>query len=735
MTFSGCVEEPDGRCCIVLESDPAEASEVQVSEPELSCVHRNVSTCHYTYVTVFRPHQEEVCADTYTKTCSITFTKVPEVEVVRKCYRPLVTVCDDDAGDVGDDEEVCRTVQESVCTTRYLEPSHKAETRCEKVARELCGARLCGTREAEEEECHDKEVTSVRERPEEVCSLAPQRTCRHVTRLLPRLQPSHVCSVQPREVCHVTRVPRTRVQRPPVTKWCRAPESEDPGVTRDAGELLRRAKAFRGNSPQKQVRSRHQKTASLIGNSRVSTTTKKPTPEVDSKTMIAQKNSKPIRVRGPGALNFGIIAPPPPPPLKAPTSPTVSSQRTAKTSTQSPSSISRPVFDDILGEVHGADFPQARSKTNYNQNKHGVEHLDNAITDRGKDKESGDNVGRDTSEGDNLSPANNAPGDTERSREIDHILSEQLPSSSQFPPPQETFNQVISEKTTTSPRSSSAGVTRTTARNHKTRKSYLPTNKSNKKKKKGYLPQKASHVPRKNKSYLSPPGSQKSNAGYLPGSGLSLPGQARSPKLVLLSLPPLSPPQQDSSADNHDDFTPPREDIGHNDGVRADTNVNNNNINDDTRITPRDPNGHRDSGGGKQKKHKNRKSYLPVPSSKQKKKTSSASRIPDAKDDERDPDRARDDASSKRNNAKKKPHKNIQSPHRNRKTKSRKSQKLKEESNLPKKNKKTDTEESPFYSLPDSIFDELPEYFRPLPRGLAALIGLTQENQEKRKKY
>ena len=46
-------------------------------------------------------------------------------------------------------------------------------------------------------------------------------------------------------------------------------------------------------------------------------------------------------------------------------------------------------------------------------------------------------------------------------------------------------------------------------------------------------------------------------------------------------------------------------------------------------------------------------------------------------------------------------------------------------------NTKTEEEESPFYSIPDSIFDELPEYYRPEPRGLAALIGLGQENQDK----
>ena len=105
---------------MLLEDEEARAREVLRPEPELTCVHRNVSTCHYTYVTQFRPQQEEKCSETYTKTCSIAFSRQPVVEVVSKCYRPLVTICGDQEDDDDDDEEeVCRTVHESVCTTRY----------------------------------------------------------------------------------------------------------------------------------------------------------------------------------------------------------------------------------------------------------------------------------------------------------------------------------------------------------------------------------------------------------------------------------------------------------------------------------------------------------------------------------------------------------------------------------------------------------------------------------------
>merc|ERR1711971_941462 len=131
-------------------------------------------------------------------------------------------------------------------------------------------------------------------------------------------------------------------------------------------------------------------------------------------------------------------------------------------------------------------------------------------------------------------------------------------------------------------------TTSTTTRKYKPRKGYLPTNKSHKKsKKKGYLSQKAaSYLPTKQETPIP-----KSNQGYLPSSGLSLPPAPRSPKLLLLSLPP-PPPSQENSVSISDNFPPPGEDIGHNDGVRPDTIVNNNTNDDTQHIRPHAPNQH-----------------------------------------------------------------------------------------------------------------------------------------------
>merc|ERR1719225_1687962 len=58
----------------------------------------------------------------------------------------------------------------------------------------------CVTEEGEEE-CHDKVIASVVDVPEEAGDLNPQKTCRFVTKLVPKLSPVHQCTVVPRETC------------------------------------------------------------------------------------------------------------------------------------------------------------------------------------------------------------------------------------------------------------------------------------------------------------------------------------------------------------------------------------------------------------------------------------------------------------------------------------------------------------------------------------------------------
>ena len=110
--FSGCVEDPEtGLCCVEKEEEITTLKK----EPILECTHKNVEQCHYTYVTKFKPAQEQVCEENFEKSCQITFKQQAFNETIRKCYKPIEKVCN------GQGKEICQTVYESSCSTKYVE--------------------------------------------------------------------------------------------------------------------------------------------------------------------------------------------------------------------------------------------------------------------------------------------------------------------------------------------------------------------------------------------------------------------------------------------------------------------------------------------------------------------------------------------------------------------------------------------------------------------------------------
>jgi hypothetical protein len=62
--------------------------------------------------------------------------------------------------------------------------------------------------------------------PEENCNLEPQRSCKHVTKLVPLLKPQEECVDIPKEVCSRSRTNPRKVQKPVVKKWCYVPTKE-----------------------------------------------------------------------------------------------------------------------------------------------------------------------------------------------------------------------------------------------------------------------------------------------------------------------------------------------------------------------------------------------------------------------------------------------------------------------------------------------------------------------------
>merc|ERR1712150_276439 len=108
---------------------------VMVEETEyddvVTCKHSYSEKCHTTYTTDFEPQQEEDCEENFVKSCFIEYKKVASEEAVTFCHTPILLE--------GDGEEVCQTVYESACTTRYEEHDvAEDKVECETISEEKC---------------------------------------------------------------------------------------------------------------------------------------------------------------------------------------------------------------------------------------------------------------------------------------------------------------------------------------------------------------------------------------------------------------------------------------------------------------------------------------------------------------------------------------------------------------------------------------------------------------------
>merc|ERR1712243_97395 len=210
--FSGCTTDQEtGLCCVEKEETVTSIEK----DPILECTHKDTEQCHYTYVTQFKPSQEEVCEENFEKQCSITFKQQAYNETVRKCYKPVEKVSN------GQGPEECKTVYESSCTTKYVEKQpgkFVGDTGCEKLPVEICGAG-CVFEEGIEE-CYEDVITAVIDLPEEVCDLIPHKVCKFETKLVPKLSPVPECTLVPRTTCQIRFNQPKQVEKPLKTVWC-----------------------------------------------------------------------------------------------------------------------------------------------------------------------------------------------------------------------------------------------------------------------------------------------------------------------------------------------------------------------------------------------------------------------------------------------------------------------------------------------------------------------------------
>jgi len=256
----GAVAEAGEKCI-----DKVEMVEETEYDDVIQCDHSYDKRCHTTYVTNYESQQEEECEENFRKNCFIEYEQVALKETVAVCRKPLVKDCDvqgpeicrteyesecwtkQEEHDVEDDVVECKTEVEEKCedeTSGYTtntkcskwpkevctvekKPVKKFTpiTGCTKEPREICAPAGCGFKEGEEE-CYDKTQTIVQDAPKEQCSLEPQRTCKHVTKLVPKLEPTEECVDVPKEVCTRSKTNPRKVKKPVVKKWCYIPTEE-----------------------------------------------------------------------------------------------------------------------------------------------------------------------------------------------------------------------------------------------------------------------------------------------------------------------------------------------------------------------------------------------------------------------------------------------------------------------------------------------------------------------------
>merc|ERR1711936_925827 len=266
--LSEAVPDASGRRCVdkVMMREETEYDEV------LTCDHSYDRRCHTSYVTKYEPHQEQECDEKFRKVCTIDYEQKALHEVVEVCITPFVKDCEIEG------EEVCQTVYESECSTvqivhqveddvanckteeetkceevtegfttvekcdtwpvekcsleKKLVKKYTPHTSCQKVPKEMCAPKDCGIKEGPVQ-CQDKVKTVVVDNPIEECDMEPLRTCKHVTKLVPKLEPSQECVDVPKEICARSKVNPRRVKKPSIQKWCFTPKN-DTGCNEDS---------------------------------------------------------------------------------------------------------------------------------------------------------------------------------------------------------------------------------------------------------------------------------------------------------------------------------------------------------------------------------------------------------------------------------------------------------------------------------------------------------------------
>ncbi|QQP39088.1 Uncharacterized protein FKW44_019857 [Caligus rogercresseyi] len=252
--------EPDGKRCIKKVVHVKET----VYDRGVECHHKLKKKCHLTYVTDYHSAPEEKCETNFKKKCHITFTQEPHTEKVKKCHTPFEKKC----GPGHKGKEICKTIYENICETKYEEydldedkpvckvieeercktkdvellhiPHHPGDrpyakkevcekwpvkkcdiekvhskkihpkTDCKKVPRKVCHPTDCEMVPGKEI-CYEDEVTKLQAVPHEECDLEPHKDCKTESTLVPK------------EICVDTKKNPKHIVKPIYKNWCYDP--------------------------------------------------------------------------------------------------------------------------------------------------------------------------------------------------------------------------------------------------------------------------------------------------------------------------------------------------------------------------------------------------------------------------------------------------------------------------------------------------------------------------------
>ena len=204
--------------------------------------------CYLSYVTDYIPSTEEVCSENYKKSCYIELSKRSVQETEERCDFPRERVCTSQPTAGEPAREVCQTQYETSCLTLFRDTAVVEEvtecqeecrtvnrrrlrplpdTVCQKIPFEACAPDNCKYVPGQPR-CYNTTQDVTVDSPEEVCDLQPQRMCKQVYRLVPKLTPKEVCEDYPREVCYTTLQNPREVTTPLLTKWCFTPSPPPP---------------------------------------------------------------------------------------------------------------------------------------------------------------------------------------------------------------------------------------------------------------------------------------------------------------------------------------------------------------------------------------------------------------------------------------------------------------------------------------------------------------------------